>query len=132
MFTVSKKIEYSIALVSHLANNPGKTVSLALMAKKLLLPYRFLGQLTLLLKSAGVVEGREGRTGGYVLGRGWEKRSIYDLLESLGENKHMVECLEERSKCNRRVECRLYRVWGRIERKMVEELKSIKLSEVRL
>ena len=130
MITISKKVEYSIILISYLAEKKGETVSLADVAKKLSLPYRFLGQLAGALKNGGIVDSREGKMGGYSLNKGWEKKSLYDLLEVLGENKHMVKCLAGDVVCEREAGCRLRGVWGKIEKSFSKEMKLIKLTDL--
>lgn len=129
MITVSKKVEYSIVFISYLAQNRGKNISLAEAAKKLFLPYRFLGQLSTNLKSGGIVESVEGKGGGYRLVKGWERKNLYDLLEVLGENKAMVTCLGDKG-CIRANACRLKRIWEEVEKKWYLELKKVKLSEI--
>lgn len=130
MITISKKVEYSILLVSFLAKNKGETVSLADVAKKISLPYRFLGQLAGALRKGGIIESREGKMGGYSLSNGWEEKSLYDLLESLGENKHMVKCLAGKVACERAADCQIKGVWDKIEKSFTKELKLIKLSDL--
>jgi Rrf2 family protein len=130
MITISKKVEYSIILVSYLAKHKEETVSLSEVAKKISLPYRFLGQLAGALKNGGLVDSREGKSGGYNLSRGWEKKSLYDLLEALGENKHMVKCLAGKVVCERAEDCELRGVWSKIEGSLTKELKLIKLSDL--
>jgi DNA-binding IscR family transcriptional regulator len=68
--------------------------------------------------------------GGYSLNKGWEKKSLYDLLEVLGENKHMVKCLAGDVVCAREAGCRLRGVWGKIEKSFSKELKLIKLADL--
>jgi len=130
MITIPKKVEYSIILIAFLAKNDGKTISLAEVAKKLKLPYRFLGQLAMALKSAGIVESKEGKAGGYYLIKGWNKKTVYDLLEALGENKHMVKCLGKGEECARQAQCEIRNVWNKIENSFVNELKNIKLETI--
>ena len=129
MITIPKKVEYSVLLIAHLAKNGGELVSLTDASKKLGLPYRFMGQLASALKEAGIVESKEGKSGGYSLKSGWEKKSLYDLLGALGENKHMVRCLGEAG-CAREDNCKLRNVWGKVEKSFVDELKLITLSEI--
>lgn len=129
MITVSKKVEYSIVFISFLAHSKGKNISLTEAAKKLTLPYRFLGQLAINLKSGGIIESFEGKNGGYRLVKDWEKKSLYDLLETLGENKAMVTCLGDKG-CVRAGSCGLKRVWERVEKAWYLELKKVKLSEL--
>jgi len=129
MITISKKVEYSVVLISFLSHSKGKNVSLAEAAKKLHLPYRFLGQLATNLKAGGIIESREGKSGGYQLVMNWDKKSLYDLLEVLGENKAMVTCLGDKG-CVRAEDCRLKRIWEKIEKSWYLELKKVKLREI--
>ncbi len=130
MITISKKVEYSIILISYLSKKDGKTASLAEVAKKARLPYRFLGQLATALKEAGIVESKEGKSGGYSLKKDWRRKSLYDLLEGLGENKHVVKCLGTGVVCARESGCELRKMWKKIEKSFTRELKLIKLSEI--
>lgn len=130
MITISKKVEYSIILISFLAKNGGKTISLAEASKRLNLPYRFLGQLASALRSAKIVVSREGKSGGYSLVPDWRERTLYDLLEALGENKHMVKCLGEGETCAMAEKCGIRGIWSKLENSFVGELKKIKLSEI--
>lgn len=117
-------------LISYLSKKEGKTVSLMDVSKRLLLPYRFLGQLATAMKEAGIIESKEGKSGGYSLNKSWRKKSLYDLLEALGENKHMVKCLRTGAICAREADCQLRRIWNKMEISFSKELKLIKLSEI--
>ncbi len=100
------------------------------ISKKKRLPYRFLGQLATALKEAGIVESKEGKSGGYSLKKDWRKKSMYDLLEALDENKHLVKCLEGGSGCILEPACGLRRIWDKVEKSFTKELKLIKLTEI--
>jgi len=129
MITIPKKVEYSIILIAFLAQNNKARVSLAYVAKKLKLPYRFMGQLAAKLKEVGIVRSWEGKSGGYELVEGWREKTLYDLMESLGENKRMVKCLGD-EECSRVANCQLKKIWNRVEDSFVRELKMIKLEEI--
>ena len=130
MITIPKKVEYSILFISFLAKNNGKIVSLAEVATKLNLPYRFLGQLASALKTAEIIMSKEGKSGGYSLSPDWENRTLYDLLDALGENKHMVKCLSPNERCDREAKCEIRKIWDKIETSFIKELKNIKLAEI--
>lgn len=129
MITVSKKVEYSVAFMAYLAKDAKKTISLTGAAQKLNLPYRFLGQLAMQLKQAGLVTSKEGKTGGYNLAANWQNKSMFDLIEALGENKHMVKCLGT-GVCKREKQCAMRGVWNKLETGFSDELKKIKLIEL--
>ena len=129
MIQVSKKIEYSIALIAHMARKNEKNISLSLAAKQLVLPYRFLSQLAAKLKAGGILESKEGKMGGYSLVAGWENKTLFDLVAALGENRRMVKCMDGDG-CPRMAGCSLVRIWSKLEENFVSNLKEIKLNEI--
>ncbi|HAP37576.1 hypothetical protein A2574_00160 [Candidatus Shapirobacteria bacterium RIFOXYD1_FULL_38_32] len=129
MISISKKVEYSISLITYLSKFEGKIISLKDASRELGLPYRFLAQLASSLKQGGLLESKEGKTGGYNLEKGWKSRNIYDLVKALGENDHMVKCLAG-EKCVREAKCSAKLIWQKLETVFVDELKNIKLSEL--
>jgi len=130
MVTISKKVEYSVIFISYLAKHGDNFISLSEIAEKKNLPYRFLGQLAISLRGAEIIEGKEGKNGGYRLQRGWKKKTVYDLLEALGENRHIVKCLAGDRLCAREAECDLRKIWKRLEESFIDQLKLIKLNQV--
>ena len=120
-------------LVSHLSESKDKFTSLTKVCGELVLPYRFLGQLAVELKNGGLLKAREGRGGGYSLAKDWNEVSLYDLIVMLGEDKALVECLCEGGSCSygkQQVECKLKKLWVRLERVFKEEIKRVKLGEI--
>lgn len=130
MITVPKKVEYAIVFVSYLAKKQGKSVSLNEAARILSLPNRFLAKIASDLRLSGIIVSKEGKSGGYEVGADFNKKSVYDLMTALGENKGLVQCLTDEGKCERGEECKIRRVWSRLEKSIEVELKQIKLSEI--
>jgi Rrf2 family protein len=126
MISVPKKVEYSLFLISDLAKKRDKLTALSEVAKRLNLPYRFLSQLAIGLKKAGVIEGKEGKGGGYKLSLGWQRKNVFDLVVALGEVKELVKCQE----CGQEGFCRMKQVWGRVEQGLVKELKQVRLCQL--
>lgn len=129
MITVSKKIEYAIVLIKYMSKQSGKPASLGDVAKRMNLPYRFLSQIGLNLKNGGLVTSKEGKMGGYTLEKDWQKKSLYDLMIVLGEEKHLVDCLGDHD-CPREDSCQMKKVWLKIESKIINEFKKFKLKEL--
>jgi Rrf2 family protein len=129
MMVISKKVEYSIVFISYLSYNKGKNITVTQAAKNLKLPQSFLGQIAINMKNGGIIESKEGKSGGYQLAKGWEKKSIYDLLELLGENKAIVTCLGDKN-CIRVKDCSMKKIWEKVEKSWQLELKKIKLGEI--
>jgi len=126
---ISKKVEYSIVFISYLSHNKGKNITISQAAKILKLPYSFLGQVAVNLKSGGIIEASEGKSGGYRLIKSWKKKTLFDLFEALGENKAIVTCLGDKG-CLRVKNCKMKKIWEKIEKSWFLELKKIKLGEI--
>ncbi len=129
MMAISKKVEYSIVFISYLSHNKGKNITISQAAKILKLPYSFLGQVAVNLKSGGIIEASEGKSGGYRLIKSWKKKTLFDLFEALGENKAIVTCLGDKG-CLRVKNCKMKKIWEKIEKSWFLELKKIKLGEI--
>ena len=84
MFNLSKKTDYGIQLMIFLAKNwRKKPVSLREIAKVRKLPFKYLEQLAMPLREAGLIEAKEGRGGGYFLERSPGKISVAEIVEIL-------------------------------------------------
>ena len=128
MITVTKKVEYSLILISYLSHH-SDNLSLRQISQQLNLPYSFLSKIATDLASAGIIFSREGRGGGYKLSPNWHQKSFYHLLVALGENKALVSCLSHKN-CLHSSTCSLRRLWQKIESSLQQQLKTIKLSQI--
>jgi len=92
MFGLSKKADYGLELMLALARNYShgpstslrvKPLSLKKIAKEKKLPYKFLGQLASELRFGGLIEAKEGKSGGYFLTKPPKKISVAEVIEVL-------------------------------------------------
>jgi len=130
MIKVPKKVEYSLVFIKFLADNKVENVSLKEVSMRAGLPYRFLAKIAAVLKNGGILESREGKSGGYWLASGWEERSLFDLVAVLGEDKRLVECLSGRCELVRG-RCAMRSIWVEVEKGLREGMKGIKLGEIK-
>lgn len=108
MFDLSKKVDYGLELMISLARNYGqKPLSLKEVSKRKALPVRFLEQIVIPLKEAGLVIGKEGRSGGYSLTLSPTKINLAQVLEALEEPVSLGAC----SGCPKAVICGQRTVW---------------------
>lgn len=88
-------------------------LSLKEISRKEQIPERFLEQVFLKLKKAGLVKGKRGARGGYVLGRPAERISWLDIMEAVGEGLTPVPCVGKNpSKCPTYNECIVRKYWN--------------------
>ncbi len=129
MITITKKVEYSLILISHLSHHPSQHLSLRQISQQLHLPHSFLSKIATDLVSAKIILSQEGKGGGYKLSSNWRQKSFYQLLVALGENKTIVSCLSNKN-CPRSSVCSLRYFWQKIEVSWQQQLKKIKLNQI--
>jgi len=130
MLKLSKKSDYGLLIISKLLNKE-EFVSLSKLVKHTKLPLRFLARISSVLAHNGILMSREGRVGGYKLGKNFSHLSVYDYLFVVENNLYMTGCQESSGKCKFEnicmhkdaVKCKLQRV-------ILDDLKKVKLSEL--
>lgn len=96
MLDLNKKTDYGLQLMMVLAKDYKKgPISLRKIAKENKLPFKFLEQTVFLLKISGLVDSKEGKSGGYFLAKSPGKISVETIIEALEgpiEFSHCVGC----------------------------------------
>jgi Rrf2 family protein len=82
---LSKKGEYALRAMVALANSQGKSMTITGIANVQNIPKKFLEQILLALKAAGLVVSRAGPKGGYELARGAKAISVGQILKAVEE-----------------------------------------------
>jgi len=120
MFDLKKKTEYGLQLMIALARQYQQgPLSLRQIAKEEKLPYRFLEQLVFPLRLAGLVEAKEGKTGGYFLVKTPGKISVAQIIEALEGPMQLGHCLG----CPKVNFCGQKDVWGEVGEKILQTMK---------
>ncbi len=91
---------------------------------------KYLGQIVIKLKSAGIVTSTRGAHGGYSLAKHPKEIKLSDVLEALDGPFILVECIDDPEKCSRYRDCitRLY--WLDINNKFYNILDSITIYDI--
>ena len=129
MFTLNSTVEYSLLFLGYLREKKGY-VSLKEVAQNLSLPRRFLARLAALLVKNGVVESREGKTGGYKLGKKFDEINLFDFLQIFEEKKELVKCTKMDFSCKYINFCKHRRFFLDLNRVLKKEFSKYKLSDV--
>jgi len=90
------------------------------------IPFDFLEKIITRLEKSGLVKGKKGVLGGYVLSRSPKMISAKDIVSALEDNKKAVDC----SLCGRSKQCLTKSVWGKIDQSFNKTLKSITLQDL--
>jgi Rrf2 family protein len=114
-----------------LAMNSGKgPVPLRDLASRQEISAKYLEQLLIPLKGAGLVKSVRGARGGYLLSTDPGNITLYDIVRSLEGPLAPVECVQDAQYCDRVGGCTVHLVWGDMGQLLVDFLSSISLAEM--
>lgn len=130
MFAISKKSDYGLELLLILAQKGlGTIVSLKTIAKENKLPYRFISQLAVELKRAGILGSREGFGGGYFLNKQPKEITMTQIISALDDKKRLVKC-STNSQCHRIDFCQCKTAWHKLQADINKVLASYNLADM--
>ena len=124
---MTKKADYGIELMIVLAKNYGQgPVSLQRIAKEKKLPFKFLEQVVVPLRQAGLIGAKEGKGGGYFLKKKPEKISIAEIVEILEGPLRVGACFS----CPKATVCGQKDIWTEVGDKVRETIEEKMLGEL--
>lgn len=130
MLKLSKKSDYGLLVISKLLHTDD-FVSLSKLVEHTNLPLRFLARISAVLANNGILMSREGRVGGYKLGKQFPHLSVYDFLSVFENNLNMTGCQDKSNKCAFEHICRHKdAVKCKLQKVILDDLKKVKLSEL--
>ena len=128
---LTKKSSYGlIAALELAAASDVSPQSATSIAERYSLPVSFIEKILHELRHAGIVNSKQGRTGGYYLSRSPEDISVRDVLEALGESLDLVGCLNSESHCDLTDCCPTKGAWRHIDNRFKGLLDSLSLQSL--
>ncbi|HEY8657082.1 MAG TPA: Rrf2 family transcriptional regulator [Candidatus Limnocylindria bacterium] len=133
-FHVSTRGEYGMRLMVDLARHHGEgSVSLHAVALREELPEAYLEQLVAVLRKAGLVTGKRGAGGGYVLARDPAEITAGDIVRALEGPIEPQVCTAEGDpivNCIREQDCGTRLVWVKLQSTIAQALDGMTLAEL--
>jgi len=129
---ITKKGEYAIMALIDLALNYNKGLrQIKDIVKKEEIPEKFLEQILVILKNAGLVQSKRGIGGGYYLNKPPEKISLSEVIRVIDGPLSPLECVNSQNKnCPKQITCGIRSVMIDVENATSEILDRITLAEV--
>ena len=115
MFKLSRKGEYAIRLILHLAANPGKVCPTAEIAKAQDIPSTFLKKIIQDLQPSGFIISTKGQKGGIMLNVPPEKISVSDVIQAVEGPLFLNVCLVKKGACARDEFCPVHEMWRKCQ-----------------
>ena len=104
MFSLSKKADYGLIALKHLARHSDVSVSAREIASEYRIPAELLAKVLQRLARKGLLVSQQGTRGGYVLARDPSKISIVDVIEAIDGPIGITPC-ERGSSCEQLEKC---------------------------
>jgi Rrf2 family protein len=116
---ISNKAKYAFRALLAIASAPeGESMTSAEIARRHAIPHKFLEQILLDLKKAGMLDSRRGKSGGYVMLRPADTISFGEVLRLFEGPLAPLPCLSRQSyrkceDCESEARCEIRREFGR-------------------
>jgi len=128
---LSTRGRYSTRLMMELALHFGEgPVLLKDISKVQDISLKYLGQLIIPLKIAGLIKSTRGSHGGYFLSRSPDKIKLSEVINAVEGPIAFTECVDSPDICYRSKTCAAREIWGEATRQFNTTLSSITLVEM--
>ncbi len=127
----STKTTNGLTLMLYLAlDYKKKPVSLKEVSKKEDISARYLEQIIILLKNAGLVGSNRGAKGGYYLTRPPDQVKMSEIIRALEGSWALVECVENEGYCSKVDSCTNYDIWKEATKALSDVFEKYTLSDM--
>ncbi len=128
---ISSKIRYGARAMLQLASRYGEgPIDLKEIAKKEDISMKYLEQVIIPLRTAGLVKSARGSKGGYFLAKPPSEICLYDVVEALDGPIRLIECLNDPKGCPRSTTCVMRDIWNDVSDAMDKIFRSVTLEEL--
>ena len=128
---VSTRGEYGVRAMLDLACYYGNgPVLLKDIARRQEVSLKYLDGILSTLKAAGLVKTLRGARGGYTLNHEPSKITVKQIVEALEGSLVLVECVKEKTSCNRVDSCITHDIWCELGKAMETVLKTTTLEDL--
>jgi len=128
---VSTKLRYGLrAMIDIGINSQNGPVLAKDIAKRQEISKKYLDNLLVSLKSAGLIRSLRGARGGYVLAKPLNRITVEDIALALEGPPIFVDCVSEPGSCNRSDNCVAFEFWTQMSEIVWDYLRKARLSEL--
>jgi len=130
LMQIPRKIEYALRAMIYLADRPAGVARGSEIARHEQIPKYYLEKVIRDLMRRGLVQARRGPGGGYQLARSAAQITFRDIIEAVEGPITLNICTDGSSSCALQPTCRMYRVWEKGQRVLLEVFSDTSLSEI--
>jgi Rrf2 family protein len=127
---LTKKADYGLIALRHLASVPQATASTKDIADSYHLPVPLLAKVLQKLKAAGILESVAGTNGGYKLSRRPERISALEVVRAIDGPVILTHCFTEHGFCDQSESCTVREPLRRVHEAIIELLNNFKITDL--
>jgi Rrf2 family protein len=132
MLKLSTKARYALRAMVELACREGKgPIQLRDIAAAQQLSPKYLEQLTVSLRNAGLVHSERGPNGGYWLAKPACRITALDVVSAAEGPVTLLECVGQANACERSARCAARRLWTKVSAAISDTLAQVTLADLR-
>jgi Rrf2 family protein len=131
MLRLSKKADYALMAMKHLATRPGAaSVSAREIAEHYDIPIELMAKVLQRLVRRGLLTSHQGTRGGYRLSRPTHEISIADIIQAIDGPVTVTACSTESENCDQFAKCSVRDPLWRIKDRILAALATCSLQEI--
>jgi FeS assembly SUF system regulator len=132
MLKLTKKADYGLIAMRHLAEKPGEAYSAKDLADAYDIPQEALAKILQRLAKRGLLLSHHGVHGGYVLARDARKISAFDVIQAIEGPVFMTSCYTPaRGECEQSLRCTVREPLRRVGESIQQVLMRLTLADMR-
>ena len=130
MLRLSKKADYALLALRHLAASPRETVSARELAESYDLPPELLAKVLQLLVRAKLLASQQGIRGGYGLAKTPAEISVVDVINAIDGPMTVTACSESDQSCDQYSKCNIRDPLWKLKDRIVSALAATTVAEL--
>jgi len=130
MLRLSKKADYALIAMKHLAMRPDSSASAREIAEQYDIPIELMAKVLQRLARGGLLTSHQGTRGGYRLARPSDVISIADVIQAIDGPLTVTACSTESENCGQYAKCSVRDPLWRIKDQIVAALATCSLQEI--
>ena len=132
MLRLSKKADYALMAMKHLARKPDAAASTSAreIAEQYDIPIELMAKVLQRLARSGLLTSHQGTRGGYRLGRASSAISVADIIQAIDGPLTVTACSTESDSCGQYSKCSVRDPLWRIKDRIIAALATCSLQEI--
>jgi len=105
-------------------------LSLKEVSSRQQIPLKYLEQIAMVLKEAGIIDSVRGPAGGYKLNKAPDEVNLLEVVEALEGSIRLVKCVRNPEACDRADFCAFSDLWEKVSDETAKAMRSVTLADM--